>query len=74
MKNDKFDRLLSNIRNEHMDDNVVSEASERVWKSVTGTSAALDITTHTLRRCEDFQALIPVYTSKQLRGGARPFV
>ena len=36
MKNEKFDRILSDIRNEQVDDQVVAKAGERVWKSITG--------------------------------------
>jgi hypothetical protein len=66
MKNEKFDRLLSDIRNEQVDDLVVAQAGERVWKSVTGAAPVADIGAHTLRSCEDFQALIPAYLGKQL--------
>ena len=34
MSDQKFDRLLSEIRNEHVDDQVVSQAGERVWSSI----------------------------------------
>jgi hypothetical protein len=30
MKNEKFDRILSDIRNEQVDDQVVAKAGERV--------------------------------------------
>ena len=66
MKNEKFDRLLSEIRNEHVDDQVVAQAGERVWKSIAGAAPTADLSTHTLRSCEDFQALIPGYLGKQL--------
>lgn len=65
MKNEKFERLLSEIRNEQVDDKVVAEASERVWKSIAGAAPSADLSTHTLRNCEDFQALIPGYLGKQ---------
>jgi len=65
MKNEEFDRLLSTIRNEQVDDQVVAQAGDRVWKSIAGTPAA-DLSPHTLRSCEDFQALIPGYLEKQL--------
>jgi len=66
MKNEKFDRLLSEIRNEHLDDKVVSQAAERVLKSIAGAAPPSGLTAHTLRSCEDFQALIPAYLGKQL--------
>src|SRR5271165_4154401 len=64
MKNEEFDRLLSAIRNEQVDDQVVAQAGERVWKSIAGSPA--ELSTHTLRTCEDFQALVPGYLSQQL--------
>ena len=36
MKNEEFDRMLSNIRSEQLDDQVVEQAGQRVWKSITG--------------------------------------
>ena len=66
MTNEKFDRLLSTIRNEHVDENVVSEARERAWKSVTANPATVEGSAHTIRGCEDFQALIPSYLGKKL--------
>jgi hypothetical protein len=69
MTNEKFERLLSEIRNEPVDDKVVAQAGERVYQSIAGTSAVADFAAHTLRSCDDFQALIPGYLGKQL---ARP--
>ena len=65
MSDHKFDRLLSEIRNERVDDQVVSQAGDRVWSSLTGSSAA-ELSTHMLRSCEDFQALVPAYLDKKL--------
>ena len=65
MKNDKFDNLLSEIRNERVDDKIVAKAGERVFHSLSGTPA-YDRTAHTLRTCGDFQALIPEYLAKGL--------
>jgi hypothetical protein len=65
MSHQKFDRLLSEIRNEHVDEQVISRASERVWSSITATPTA-DLSMHTLRSCEDFQTLIPGYLDKNL--------
>ena len=66
MMNQKFDRLLSEIRNEHLDDKVVSQAAERVLKSIAGAAPLAGLTAHTLRSCDDFQALIPAYLGKKL--------
>jgi FecR protein/Putative zinc-finger len=65
MKDEKFDHLLSGIRDERVEDKVVAEAGERVWKLIARAPAA-EVGTHTLRSCEDFQALIPGYLAKQL--------
>jgi hypothetical protein len=65
MKNQEFDRLLSKIRNELVDNQVVAQASERVWNSIARSPAG-DFNTHALRGCEDFQALIPGCLAKQL--------
>jgi hypothetical protein len=66
MKNEKFERLLSEIGKEQVDEQVVVLAGERVWKSIAGTAPTADLSTHTLRSCDDFQALIPGYLGKQL--------
>jgi hypothetical protein len=62
---DKFDRLLSEIRNEAIDDRVVAEASDRVWSSMPASPSA-QFSMQKLRSCEDFQALIPAYLEKNL--------
>ena len=69
MKNEKFDHLLSQIQNEQVDDRVVAQAGERVLKSIAGSPSDADLSTHTLRSCEDFRALIPAYVEKQLSPG-----
>jgi hypothetical protein len=66
MKNEKFDHLLSTIRNENVSEKVIAEASDRVWKSIAEASPATAASSHILRSCEDFQSLIPAYLSKQL--------
>jgi len=65
MSDKRFDQLLSDIRNEHVDDEVVSGAGERVWSSIAA-SPTTALSTHPLRSCEDFQTLIPAYLSKDL--------
>lgn len=66
MKNEKFERLLSDIRNELVDDQVVAQAGERIFRSIAGAAPAVDLTSHTLRGCQDFQALIPGYVEKTI--------
>ena len=69
MKDQKFDRLLSEIRNEPIDGEVVSQAGDRVWKLIAGSPAIGSV--HSLRSCDDFQALIPAYAGKQLAEGRK---
>ncbi|PYX51235.1 MAG: hypothetical protein DMG79_03715, partial [Acidobacteria bacterium] len=66
MKNEKFEQLLSEVRNEQVDDKIVAQAGERVWKSIAGAAQMRDVSTHTLCSCEDFQELIPAYLAKVL--------
>jgi hypothetical protein len=65
MSDHKFDRLLSEIRSEQVDDSVVARAKERVWNSISASPAS-ELSMHKLRSCEDFQALIPAYLDKNL--------
>src|SRR5258708_38901993 len=58
MSDHKFDRLLSEIRNEPVDQQVVSQAAKRVWSSIAGPPTA-QLSRHKLRSCEDFQPLLP---------------
>jgi ferric-dicitrate binding protein FerR (iron transport regulator) len=66
MKNEKFERMLAEIRKEQVDDQVVAQAGERVWISIAGSAPAAGRNAHTLRSCDDFQALIPGYLERQL--------
>ena len=66
MKNEKFERLLSTIRNENVDEKVIAQAGDRVWKSIAKSAPVANANPHTLRSCEDFQALVPGYLGKQL--------
>jgi len=66
MKDKKFDQMLSAIRNEAVDEKVAAQAGERVWKSMAGAPASVELESRALRGCEDFQALIPAYLQKQL--------
>jgi hypothetical protein len=65
MTNEKFDRLLSTIRNEEVNNETVKQAGERVWTKMAD-GAAGDASARTLRSCQDFQALIPAYIEKRL--------
>lgn len=66
MKNDNLERLLSNIRNEHVDEAAVARAGERVWAKIADGGAVSDTGMRTLRSCADFQELIPGYLDKKL--------
>ena len=70
MNNEKFDRLLSTIRNDSPDERLLTQAGDRVWKSIAAADPAAGADPHTLRSCADFQSLIAIYLSKQL-GSAR---
>jgi ferric-dicitrate binding protein FerR (iron transport regulator) len=78
MSDHKFDRLLSEIRNEAIDDRVVAEASDRVWSSLSASPSAqfssAQFSMQKLRSCEDFQALIPAYLEKTLPEARRLLV
>lgn len=65
MSDHKFEKLLSSIRDEKMDEAAVSQAAERVWSAIAAAPAART-GVHVLRSCEDFQSLIPGYLEKQL--------
>jgi hypothetical protein len=65
MSDQKFDRLLSEIRNEQVDDRVIERAGERVWSAIAASQTA-ELSMHKLRSCDDFQALIPEYLGKNL--------
>ena len=67
MKNEKFDRLLATIRNEGVDETVVAQAGDRVWKSIAEAAPAGAASAHILRSCNDFQSLIPAYLAKELQ-------
>jgi ferric-dicitrate binding protein FerR (iron transport regulator) len=66
MKNEKFDHLLAEIRNQQLDEKIVAQAGERVWKSISAAPSNADLSRHTLRSCEDFQTLIPGYLAGEL--------
>ena len=66
MNKQNFDRLVSAIRDEKVDDTLVAQSGERVFKSLAGNPAVADLGAHTLRSCEDFQAMIPAYIEGKL--------
>jgi hypothetical protein len=68
MSDQKFDKLLSEICSEQIDDRVVELAGERVWNSIAAAPSA-EPGMHKLRSCQDFQALIPAYLEKNLGEG-----
>ena len=60
MKNQKFDRLLSQIRGEKLDDEVVNQAKQRTWEALSAANSA-ELTPTKLGSCAGFQAMIPAY-------------
>src|SRR5215813_8893063 len=66
MNNEKFEHLLSTIRNEQVDESTVARAGDRVWTKIADGAAVSDTAMRTLRSCADFQALIPGYLDKKL--------
>jgi len=66
MNDQKFERLLSSIRNEIVDEKVVAQAGERVWQAIAATPTTTERGPGALRTCDDFQALIAGYLSNQM--------
>ena len=58
MKNQDWDRLISQIRDESISDEVIRGARSRVREVILGSQSAEDAG-HKLRSCRDFQSLIP---------------
>jgi Putative zinc-finger len=65
MKNQEFARLLSQIRDEKLDDEAVNQAKQRVWESVSAASS-VERSAVKLRSCADFQSMIPAYVDRHL--------
>ena len=70
MSDQKFDRLLAEIRSEPVDEQVIARAGGRVWSSITG-SPTKELSLHKLRSCGDFQTLISAYVAKNLAEARR---
>src|SRR5215213_2923343 len=77
-KNDALDRAVTQARAEDPDPAVVEQAAARVWERLSRAAAEPQMaaapapiaettaTVHTLRACDDFQALIPAYLRGEL--------
>lgn len=65
MKTRDFDRLISQIREEDVSDDLVRHAAARVQERVSRWQPVED-TGQKLRSCPDFQSLIPAYVSARL--------
>jgi ferric-dicitrate binding protein FerR (iron transport regulator) len=61
MKNQQFDRLLSEVRDEKVGEDVINDAARRVLTSIAAANSSADPVPHTLRSCADFQALRSAY-------------
>ncbi|HLJ14342.1 MAG TPA: FecR domain-containing protein [Bryobacteraceae bacterium] len=66
MKDQKFERLLTDIREEKIDDSAVEQAASRVWSRLTTTNQAAAVTEGPIQGCPGFQALLPAYFAKTL--------
>ncbi len=64
MKDEKLDQILDGIREERIDDSVVSEAADRVWKRIAPTSATRGA--DRLENCGGFQSLFDDFRAKRL--------
>lgn len=80
-KNDALDQAVAQMRGEDPDPAVVEQAAARVWERLSRAAAAPQMVAepqmaaapvaetappHTLRACDDFQALIPAYLRGEL--------
>jgi len=65
MKNKDWERLISQIRDESVSDEVIRGARSRVREAILGSQSAEDAG-HKLRSCRDFESLIPSYLSARL--------
>jgi hypothetical protein len=64
MSDHKFDQFISDIRNEQVDEQVITQSGKRVWGAISGPESVTSM--HKLRSCEDFQSLIPEYLGESL--------
>src|SRR5437763_5831052 len=74
-----LDRIASGIRAERIDDNLVSQASDRVWTRMSDASRMLADRPQNagaptgasgrIEGCADFQSIIPAYLSGELSKG-----
>src|SRR5215472_15838349 len=65
MKSQDLDRLISQIRDESVTDEVIRGAASRVREAISGSQSAHEVAPK-LRSCRDFQSLIPSYLSARL--------
>ncbi len=65
MKNQEFDRLIAQIREENVSEDVIARAAGRVRETISASLSAED-SGHKLRGCVDFQELIPAYVGERL--------
>ena len=76
MKNKELDNILDQvtrgIHSEQVDDQVINDASARVWARLSGSTAMAAgaaspaVSTDHIEGCPDFQSLIPAYLAGQL--------
>ena len=68
MKNQDLDRVISQIRDERVSDEVIRGAASRVREAISGSESFEDAG-HKLRSCADFRSLIPSYLASRLTPG-----
>ena len=65
-----LDKVIEQIRNEHIDSATVSAAADRVWARVSAAAPGVNATqtpaVERIESCRDFQSLIPAYLSNSL--------
>jgi hypothetical protein len=65
-----LDRIIAQVRNQSVDEQVMEQAARRVWAQVAqlspSTAATAPAPIDKIRSCADFQALVPAYLAKTL--------
>jgi hypothetical protein len=60
-----LDEALASLRHEHVDDETVAAAGQRVWARMADSTALVENVEH-IRSCEDIRALLPAYRTNSL--------
>ena len=62
---EQFDEAIASLRHQHVDDEAVQAAGERVWTRMANSAALVENVEH-IRSCEDVRALLPAYRTNAL--------